>query len=704
MTRIIRVAILETDTPIDPVLDRYGTYGAIFNRWLNKGLQGLGVTDTEIQTTNWDVVNQSVYPKLEDFDALLMTGSKHDAYADVPWMNELTKYVHDIHEQHKKPIIGICFGHQILARALGARVARNDEGWEVSVEPFQLSDTGKQLFSKESLNIHQMHTDIVYDVPPGFVNLGSSPRCKVQGLYMPQRVLTLQGHPEYDEFVTTELIKLRHAIGRFDDELAKDGLSRVGNQHDGELIARMANQIRTLSPATNKVIFEHPGTSLDEARAIAQASDNAFQSYKQLSLAERKAIIIKALNIVDANKETLANELTAQMGRPIAYCTKEIDTMRKRADYLLSIADDSLKNLPGQAESGFRRFLKKEPLGVTLISTAWNYPYLITVNTLLPALLAGNTVLLRTSPQTPLLGERLVSYFQEAGLPTNVLQLLHVGSLDVLDEIVKLPQIKLVSFTGSTAGGIRLREATARRVVPVNLELGGNDPAYVRPDADIAYVAAQVVDGAVFNSGQSCCSIERVYVHADVYDSFITEAQKELSTYKLGDPTDKNTTTGPVISKQSLKNIQSHIDDALSKGAIDSTPANATFTSLPAEGNYIAPKLLTNVTHDMVTMREETFGPVIPVMKVSSDEEAVALMNDSDYGLTASVWTKNIKAGEALIEKIDAGTVYINRCDYPSPDLAWIGWKNSGLGCTLGPHAFDGFYKLKSFHIKEEQS
>ncbi|KAB8237216.1 Aldehyde/histidinol dehydrogenase [Aspergillus alliaceus] len=700
MTRIFRVAVLECDTPIDPVKARYGTYGDFFDRLLAPGLKELGVVETEIQITKWDVVKESVYPKPDEFDALLLTGSKHDAHADIPWINELTEYVRGIFEQQRKPIVGICFGHQIVARALGARVGRNDAGWEIAVESFHLSDAGKQLFSRDDLILHQMHRDIAYEVPQGCVNLGSSPRCDVQGLYIPRRLLTLQGHPEYDEFVMTELIQMRHGQGIFDDKLAKDGLSRAGRQHDGMAIGK----IRTLSPSTNKVIFEHPGTSLDEARTIAQASENAFQSYKQLSLADRKAIIVKALDIVNANKETLANELTAQMGRPIAYCTKEIDTMRKRADYLLSIADESLKNLPGQAEDGFRRFLKKEPLGVTLISTAWNYPYLITVNTLLPALLAGNTVLLRPSPQTPLLGERLVSYFQEAGLPTNVLQLLHVGSLDVLDEIVRLPQIKLVSFTGSTAGGIRLREATARRVVPVNLELGGNDPAYVRPDADVAYVAAQLVDGAIFNSGQSCCAIERVYVHADIYDAFISEAQKELSTYKLGDPTNKSTTTGPVISKQALANIQSHIDDALSKGAVDSTPQNATFTSTPAEGNYMAPKLLTNVSHDMITMREETFGPVMPVMKVSSDEEAIALMNDSDYGLTASVWTKDIKAGEALVEKIDAGTVYINRCDYPSPDLAWIGWKNSGLGCTLGPQAFDGFYKLKSFHIKEAQA
>ncbi|PWY66809.1 aldehyde dehydrogenase family protein [Aspergillus sclerotioniger CBS 115572] len=466
----------------------------------------------------------------------------------------------------------------------------------------------------------------------------------------------------------------------------------------------MSNKICTLSPSTNKVIFEHPGISLDEARQIAQASQDAFRTYKQTTLAQRKEIILKALDLIAANKETLAEELTTQMGRPIAFSAKEIETFRKRGDYLLDIAEDSLKSLPGAPENGFRRFLKKEPVGPTLIITAWNFPYLVTINALVPALLAGNTVLLRPSPQTPIFGERLLQYFTEAGLPPNVLQLVHCGSPEVLDQIVQLPQIQLISFTGSTAGGFRIREATARRIVPVNLELGGNDPAYVRPDADIPYVAAQLVDGAVFNSGQSCCAVERVYVHADVHDAFVEEVKKELATYKLGSPHDKSTTTGPVVSQAALKNIQSHITDAVSKGAINATPENASFVNPPAEGNYQPPTVLTNVTHEMVVMKEETFGPVMPIMKVSSDEEAITLMNDSDYGLTASIWTKDIKKGEELIDSLEAGTVYINRCDYPSPDLAWIGWKNSGLGCTLGPQGFDAFYKLKSFHIKEAQA
>ncbi|KAL4965304.1 aldehyde dehydrogenase family protein [Aspergillus stella-maris] len=465
----------------------------------------------------------------------------------------------------------------------------------------------------------------------------------------------------------------------------------------------MSNQIRTLSPSTGKVIFEHPGATVEQVGQVAQAAEDAFRTWKQTSLAERKALVVKALEVIEANRETLSQELTHQMGRPIAYTGVEIDTMCKRARYLLDQADERLKTIPGEAENGFRRFVKKGPVGPVLVATAWNYPYLITINALVPALLAGNTVILRPSPQTPLIGDRLLEYFTKAGFPKNVIQVVHFGAWETFDEVVKIPQIKLVSFVGSTQGGLRLREATAGRILPLNLELGGNDPAYVRPDADLAYTAAQIVDGAVFNSGQSCCAIERVYVHANVHDAFVAEVQKELATYKLGDPTDKATTTGPVISPQAVKNVQSHIDDALSRGAIDSTPPNPTFTTLPNTGSFIAPRVLTNVSHDMKVMREETFGPVIPIMRVSSDEQAISLMNDSNYGLTASVWTKDVSEGEKIIEDIEAGTVFINRSDYPAPDLAWIGYKDSGLGCSLGPQAFDAFYQLKSFHIREKQ-
>lgn len=295
------------------------------------------------------------------------------------------------------------------------------------------------------------------------------------------------------------------------------------------------------------------------------------------------------------------------------------------------------------------------------------YPYLILVNSLIPAILAGNAVILKPSPQTPSVVEQVASAFYEAGLPNDVIQYLHCGNLTQIETLVRSPLVNHICFTGSVAGGLAVQKAAADRIVNVGLELGGKDPAYVRADVDVAWVAEQIVDGAIFNSGQSCCAIERVYVHESIYDQFVQEAKNVLSQYRVGDPFDPKTQVGPVISKRARETVLAHIADALQKGARDETPDNETFKNLPPEGNYVRPTLLTGVTHDMVVMTEETFGPVIPVMKVTGDEEAVSLMNDSEFGLTASVWTKDVAAAEKLIEKIEAGTVFINRADYPSP-------------------------------------
>lgn len=295
------------------------------------------------------------------------------------------------------------------------------------------------------------------------------------------------------------------------------------------------------------------------------------------------------------------------------------------------------------------------------------YPYLILVNSLIPALLSGNTVILKPSPQTPTIVEQVSKAFTAAGLPSGVLQYFHSGSPVSIETIVRNPLVSLVCFTGSVAGGLAVQKAASDRIVGVGLELGGKDAAYVRSDVDIAWAAEEIVDGAVFNSGQSCCSIERVYVDEQIHDKFVEAVQGVLKGYKLGDPFDKNTNLGPVISKRSKEAIEAHIKDALDKGATDATPENETFSNPPPKGNFVKPTLLTGVTHEMAVMKEETFGPVIPVMKVKTDDEAIKLMNDSEFGLTASIWTKDNAKGYELSEQVEAGTIFVNRCDFPSP-------------------------------------
>jgi len=286
---------------------------------------------------------------------------------------------------------------------------------------------------------------------------------------------------------------------------------------------------------------------------------------------------------------------------------------------------------------------------------------------LIPALLAGNSVVIKPSPQTPTVVEQVQAIFTEAGLPNNVIQHFHCGSIPMLERMVRVPQIKLICFTGSVAGGLQVQRAAASRVVPVALELGGKDPAYIRDDVDVKWAAAEIVDGAIFNSGQSCCSVERVYVAESIHDDFVAAVRNVLKGYKLGDPFDPSTNIGPVVSSKSVDTIRAHIEDAINKGAQDVTPENESFTNPPPDGNYVRPTLLTDVSHDMMVMDDETFGPVIPVMRVGNDDEAVRMMNDSEFGLTASIWTKDVAKGEELAEQIEAGTVFVNRCDYPSP-------------------------------------
>ncbi|KAF1965230.1 betaine aldehyde dehydrogenase 2 [Bimuria novae-zelandiae CBS 107.79] len=460
--------------------------------------------------------------------------------------------------------------------------------------------------------------------------------------------------------------------------------------------------ITTISPVTNKPILTRNGLSDADVLSIPETAARAFDSYRRTSLSGRQAIVKKALKLLNERRDALGKELTEQMGRPIAYTPKEITTAVARGEYMLKISDETLKETEGEAEKGFKRYIKKVPIGPVLILFPWNYPYLTLINSLVPALLAGNSVVLKPSPQTPTSAEQIKQIFTDAGLPEGVLQNFHSGSITQIEAIARSPQIQLVCFTGSVANGLAVQNAANDRVpIRVGLELGGKDPAYVRSDVDIKWAAEEIVDGAVFNSGQSCCSVERVYVDEKIHDEFIAALQEVLKGYRLGDPTEKDTNLGPVVSKRSAETIRSHIKDALEKGAKDATPENESFKSPPADGNFVAPTLLTNVDHNMAVMTEETFGPVIPVMKVKDDAEAIKLMNDSQFGLTASIWTKDTNKGHELLEDVEAGTVFVNRCDYPAPDLAWVGWKDSGKGQTLSKFGFDQFVKLKSYHVKD---
>lgn len=458
------------------------------------------------------------------------------------------------------------------------------------------------------------------------------------------------------------------------------------------------SDIVCISPIDGSELARRPAASEAMiARAVADARA-AQRAWRQVPIAERATHVLRFLDAMLAMSQEIVPELAQQMGRPVRY-GGEFGGFEERVRYVVDMAEDALAPvIPHDARPGFTRYIKRDPLGLVLVVAPWNYPYLTAVNTIAPALIAGNAVLLKHAAQTILVGERFQAAMDRAGLPAGLFANL-VLTHDQTSRLIGSGAVDFVNFTGSVEGGRSIERAAAGTFTPLGLELGGKDPAYVRADADLDFAVGNLVDGAFYNSGQCCCGIERIYVHESLYDRFVDGFVDLTSRYVLGNPLDEATTLGPMAQKRFADLIRGQIREAVDKGAT----AHIDPAGFPAdkEGTpYLAPQVLTGVDHTMSVMREESFGPVVGIMKVRGDEEALALMNDSIYGLTASVWTTDLEAAERLGDAIETGTVFMNRCDYLDPGLAWTGVKDTGRGASLSRIGFEMLTRPKSFHLR----
>jgi acyl-CoA reductase-like NAD-dependent aldehyde dehydrogenase len=455
---------------------------------------------------------------------------------------------------------------------------------------------------------------------------------------------------------------------------------------------------KTVSPVDGSLYCERALARSDEVNAVLGRAAHAQRMWRSVPVAERAAICTRFCDQFESRGDALALELTWQMGRPVRFAPSEIRGTLERARYMIGIAADALTDVDPGPKEGFQRFIRREPLGVVFTVAAWNYPYLIAVNSVIPAIMSGNAVVLKHSAQTPLCAERFAECFRAAGLPEGIFQFLHLSHEDT-EKVVADPRVAFVAFTGSVEGGHAIQRAAVARFAGTGLELGGCDPAYVRHDANLAHAIENLVDGAFFNSGQSCCGIQRIYVHEKVYEEFVAGAVALTAQYVLGDPTDPTTTLGPVVRPAAAEQVRKQVAASISKGARSAVDERL-FSASRAGTAYVAPQLLLDVDHSMSVMREEIFGPVAGIMKVRGDDEAIRLMNDSDFGLTAAVWTQDADAALAVGDRVQTGTWFMNRCDYLDPALAWVGVKDSGRGCTLSRLGYEHLTRPKSFHLR----
>jgi len=455
--------------------------------------------------------------------------------------------------------------------------------------------------------------------------------------------------------------------------------------------------IQCISPIDGSVYAERPAMSLEAATEAVARARKAQKAWARRPLEDRVQLVLKGVARLNEMADEVVPELAHMMGRPVRY-GGEYKGFNERSNYVAAIAADSLAPLVVEASDSFERRIEREPHGVVFVIAPWNYPYMTAINTIAPALMAGNTVVIKHATQTLLVGERMVRALVEAGVPDDVFINLFLDH-QTTSALIAAGNFNFINFTGSVEGGRSIERAAAGTFAGLGLELGGKDPGYVMEDADLDAAVDTLMDGATYNSGQCCCGIERIYVHESLYDAFVEKSVAWVSNYKLGNPLDPETTLGPMANKRFAKVVREQIADAVSKGA----KALVDPKLFPADdgGAYIMPQILVNVDHSMTFMKEETFGPAVGIMKVKSDDEALELMNDSPYGLTASLWTQDPERAARIGREIETGTVFMNRADYLDPALCWTGVKETGKGGSLSVLGFQNLTRPKSYHLKK---
>ena len=455
--------------------------------------------------------------------------------------------------------------------------------------------------------------------------------------------------------------------------------------------------LKCISPIDGGVFAERPVMGLDEVRAGLSRARTAQKKWAAKPLADRVAAVEAGVEALGAMGDEVVTELAHMMGRPVRY-GGEFGGVKERAGYMAGIAESALAPIVTEDSDAFERRILREPHGVVFVIAPWNYPYLTAINTVAPALIAGNAVVIKHATQTLLAGERMVRAFTNAGIPEDLFQnvfLDHATS----EALIAERAFDFINFAGSVGGGRAIEKAAAGTFTPLGLELGGKDPGYVMDDADLDWAVDTLMDAALFNSGQCCCGIERIYVAETLYDAFVEKAVAWASKLKLGNPLDAETTIGPMANVRFAATVRAQIEDALSKGA----RGLVDLALFPADdgGAYLAPQILVDVNHNMEVMREESFGPVVGIMPVTDDEEAIALMNDCKYGLTASLWTSNPERAAQIGARIETGTVFMNRADYLDPSLCWTGCKETGRGGALSVIGFHNLTRPKSYHLRK---